>query len=346
MIKVINLAIFLVAIISLVFGCRQKSVAAKSGIVVYTALENEQVDKYLKPFKKEYPKIDVKIVRDSTGVITARLVAEGTSTPADLIWGTAASSLLILKQKEMLEPYSPVGVEEVLPHLKDSATSPHWVGIAAWESAIVVNTEEAKKKNLPQIRSFQDLLQPEFRGQIIMSNPSSSNAGFLTVSGLIQLLGEERAFEYLDKLHENVAMYLHSGSAPAKKVGAGEFAIGISYGYAAVSQKKKGYPIEVIFPAEGSGWDVEANALIKKEAIKDEARQFLDWAISKRAMDDLKEDYAVTSIKTGSLVPLGYAQDPFSQLIPNNDLRWAAENRDRILQKWIGKYDGKSEAKQ
>ncbi|MCL1894744.1 MAG: extracellular solute-binding protein, partial [Holophagaceae bacterium] len=218
--------------------------------------------------------------------------------------------------------------------------------IAAWECAIVINTKEGEKKKLPQITSYQNLLQPEFRGQIIMSNPSSSNAGFLTVSGLIQLMGEEEAFDYLDKLHENVAMYVHSGSAPAKKTGAGEFAVGISYGYAAVSQKKKGYPIEVVFPSEGSGWDVEANALIKKEAIKNEARLFLDWAISRHVMDNLKEDYAVTSIKTNGAIPQWYAKDPFSQLIPGNDLKWAAENRDRILQKWVSKYDGKSEAKQ
>ena len=317
----------------------------KKEITVYTALENEQIDKYLKSFKTKHPDIDVKIVRDSTGIITAKLIAEGANTPADLVWGTAASSLLVLEGKGMLTPYAPVGVEDVLPQFKDTANPPMWVGIDAWEAAIVVNTAEANAKNLPAVTSYQDLLKPEFKGEIIMSNPNSSGTGFLAVSGLIQLMGEDEAFEYLDKLHENIAMYTHSGSAPAKKAGAGEFAVGISYGYAGVSQINKGYPVEVVFPVEGSGWDVEANALIKKDSIKEEAKLFLDWAISMDAMNDLKEDYAITSIKVSDAIPVGYSKDPVSQLIPNNDLKWAAQNRDNILGKWMSRYDGKSEAK-
>jgi iron(III) transport system substrate-binding protein len=343
--KNILLVLLLIIAIFAIAGCSAGNSAVKKEITVYTALENEQIDKYLKSFKNKYPDIDVKIVRDSTGVITAKLVAEGANTAADLVWGTAASSLLVLEEKGMIEPYAPEGLENVLPQFKDPDSPPSWVGIDAWECAFVVNTVESAAKGLPEITSYQDLLRPEFKGQIIMSNPNSSGTGFLAVSGLIQLMGEEKAFEYLDKLHENIAMYTHSGSAPAKKAGSGEFAVGISYGYAGVSQKKTGYPVEIIFPAEGSGWDVEANALIKKSGIRDEAKLFLDWAISMDAMNDLKEDYAITSVKMSDTIPEGYSKDPVSQLLQNNDLRWAAEHRDEILNKWMNKYDGKSEDK-
>ena len=121
----------------------------------------------------------------------------------------------------MIEPYAPKGLERVEPMLRDSANPPAWVGIDAWETAIVYNTAEAKAKGLPPIKSYQDLLRPEFKGQIVMSNPNSSGTGFLAVTGLIHLMGEEKAFEYMDKLHENIAMYTHSGSAPAKKAAAG-----------------------------------------------------------------------------------------------------------------------------
>ena len=321
----------------------EQSTGNQKDLTVYTALEDEQIDKYLVSFNQKYPDIKVNIVRDSTGIITAKLLAEGAGTSADLVWGTAASSLLVLDQNDMLEAYAPKGVENVLPRLKDSNDPPKWVGIDAWELAIVVNKEEAKAKNLPEIKSYEDLLKPEFKGEIVMSNPNSSGTGFLAVSGLIQLMGEEKAYEYLDKLHENIGVYTHSGSAPAKKAGAGEFAVGISYGYAGVSQKEKGYPVDVIFPEEGSGWDVEANALIKKDNVKEEAKLFLDWTISEDAMNDLKEDYAITGVKTGDEIPKGYTKDPLKQLI-DNDLNWAAENRDKILKKWMSKYDGKSEA--
>ena len=178
-----------------------------------------------------------------------------------------------------------------------------------------------------------------------MSNPNSSGTGFLAVSGILQLMGERAGFEYLDKLHENIALYTHSGSAPAKKAASGEFPVGISYGYAGVNQKKKGAPVEIVFPVEGSGWDVEANALIKKKNIKPEAKMFLDWAISDKAINALKDDYAITAVKVGNSIPEGYSKEPLSQLVKKNDLRWAAQNRDRLLKEWASRYEGKTEAK-
>ncbi len=335
----------LLAMLCLSLICSLPALAASKELIVYTALENEQIGKYLESFKSQNKDIDVKIVRDSTGIITAKLLAEGSNTPADVVWGTAASSLLVLEDRGMIQPYAPKGLDRVEKMLKDKANPPAWVGIDAWECAIVVNTAEAKAQNLPQVKSYQDLLKPEFKGQIIMSNPNSSGTGFLAVAGLIHLMGEKKAFEYLDKLHQNIAMYTHSGSAPAKKAAAGEFAVGISYGYAGINQKKKGAPVDIIFPIEGSGWDVEANALIKKKDIKPEAKKFLDWAISDEAINALKGDYAITAVKMDNKIPDGYSKDPLSQLIKKNDLRWSAKNRARILKEWASRYDGKSEPK-
>ncbi len=335
----------LLAVLCLSLICSLPALAASKELIVYTALENEQIGKYLESFKSQNKDIDVKIVRDSTGIITAKLLAEGSNTPADVVWGTAASSLLVLEDRGMIQPYAPKGLGRVEKMLKDKANPPAWVGIDAWECAIVVNTAEAKAQNLPQVKSYQDLLKPEFKGQIVMSNPNSSGTGFLAVAGLIHLMGEKKAFEYLDKLHQNIAMYTHSGSAPAKKAAAGEFAVGISYGYAGINQKKKGAPVEIIFPIEGSGWDVEANALIKKKDIKPEAKKFLDWAISDEAINALKGDYAITAVKMDNKIPDGYSKDPLSQLIKKNDLRWSAKNRARILKEWASRYDGKSEPK-
>ena len=149
----------------------------------------------------------------------------------------------------------------------------------------------------------------------------------------------------LDKLHNNIALYTHSGSAPAKKAAAGEFPVGISFGYAGVSQKKKGMPVDIIFPVEGSGWDVEANGLVQKDAIKAEAKEFLDWAISDEAMNILKDDYAILSVKMSTNIPEGYSKNPVEQLIKKNDLVWAAKNRDTILKEWQKRYDGKTEPK-
>ena len=335
-------------------GSAQK---ADSGeITVYTALEDEQVSDYLAKFNETYPDITVNVVRESTGIITAKLIAEKDNPQADLVWGTAASSMMVLDDMGALEPYEPEGCDRILPQFKSDKEVPTWVGIDAWETAFVVNTEELKKLGMEpeEIKSYEDLLDPRLKGQIVMSNPNSSGTGFLTVSAILQLKGKdsEAGWDYLDQLHENIAQYVHSGSKPAKMAASGECAVGISFGYAGISQRDKGAPVEVIFPEEGSGWDLEANALMKKELeanalmkkeeINPAAYTFLDWAISDEAMDLYRVNYPIVTVEnTGTYE--GYDSNPLDQLI-DNDFSWAAENRENILNEWMEKYDSKSEA--
>lgn len=325
-------------------GSAQK---ADSGeITVYTALEDEQVSDYLAKFNETYPDITVNVVRESTGIITAKLIAEKDNPQADLVWGTAASSMMVLDDMGALEPYEPEGCDRILPQFKSDKEVPTWVGIDAWETAFVVNTEELKKLGMEpeEIKSYEDLLDPRLKGQIVMSNPNSSGTGFLTVSAILQLKGKdsEAGWDYLDQLHENIAQYVHSGSKPAKMAASGECAVGISFGYAGISQRDKGAPVEVIFPEEGSGWDLEANALMKKEEINPAAYTFLDWAISDEAMDLYRVNYPIVTVEnTGTYE--GYDSNPLDQLI-DNDFSWAAENRENILNEWMEKYDSKSEA--
>ncbi|WP_408648813.1 putative 2-aminoethylphosphonate ABC transporter substrate-binding protein [Tumidithrix elongata] len=319
--------------------------APSGGITVYTALEDDQLAEYLPLFEKQYPDIKINKVRDSTGVVTAKLLAEKDNPTADVVWGLAASSLLVADKQGMLEPYAPKGIEAVQPQFKDSQNPPHWVGIDAWESAFCVNTVESGKKNLPIPQSWADLIKPEYKGQIVMSNPASSGTGFLSVSAILQMMGDTDGWKYLDALHQNIAQYVHSGSKPCKLAGSGEYAIGISFGYRAVKQKKAGEPILPVFPKEGSGWDIEANALVKKANINPAAKTFLDWAISPEISRKYAKNFPLTAVKTDVPIPEGFPEDPIKQLYPKNDFKWAAANRDAILTEWTKRYDSKSEPK-
>lgn len=351
--KIISLCLLLsvmaVAVLSLT-GCGSEAKAAgdagKGAITVYTALEDELVTEYLADFNAKHPDIEVSVVRESTGIITAKLLAEKDNPQADLVWGTAASSMMVLDEQNMLEPYAPEGGDRILEQFKSDKDVPTWVGMDVWETAFIVNTVEIEKLGLTasDIQSYEDLLRPELKGQIIMSNPNSSGTGFLTVSALLQLNGKDtdKGWDYMTSLHENVAQYVHSGSKPAKMAAAGECAVGISFGYAGISQKEKGSPVEVVFPKEGSGWDLEANALMKKDTINPAAQTFLNWAISDSAMELYKANYPIVTVSdVGSYE--GYESDPIEQLI-DNDFVWTAQNRESILEKWMANYDGKSEA--
>ena len=316
----------------------------KGSIVVYTALEDELTTEYLKDFSEKHPGIDVQIVRESTGIITAKMLAEKNNPVADAVWGTAASSMMALDAQNMLEPYAPAGVENILPNFKSDKPVPTWVGIDAWETAFVINTKEIEKLGMKasDIEGFQDLLNPKLKGHIEMPNPNSSGTGLLTVTGILQLNGKdtEKGWDYMKELDKNVSQYVHSGSKPAKDAAAGECALGISFGYAGTSQKAKGAPVETVFPGEGSGWDLEANALMKKGKINPAAETFLDWAISDSAMNLYKGNYPIIcNGKSGAYE--GFTTDPVDQLI-DNDFVWIAENRQAILDKWMEKFDAKS----
>lgn len=336
-------------------GCVSKNTPeeAQSGkdqtLNIYTALEDEQVAEYLVEFKEMNPEVEVNITRDSTGVITSKLLAEKDNPVADVVWGLSATSLLVLKQNDMLEGYAPAGVERILPEFKDPAAKPTWVGMDAWETAFLVNKEVLKSKGIDTVpESYEDLLDPKYQGLIAMSNPASSGTGLLTVNGILQLKGEEEGWKYLDELDKNVAVYLHSGSQPAKATATGEYGIGISFGYRCIkSQNEVGEDTAVaVFPKEGSGWDMEANALIKKEDTKDIAKKFLDWAISDNIMKEYGKNYPIVAIGIGNNIPDGYAINPLDQLIKGIDFDKAANERDSILEEWTNRYDGKSAKKE
>lgn len=333
-----------------VAGCSNKEAAKPAAseqakpITVYTALEDDQIQRFLKSFKEKHPEIKVNVVRDSTGIITARLLAEKDNPQADVVWGVAATSLLVLDQKGMLEGYAPAGADRIFPEFKGQGANPTWVGIDVTMSGVVVNTKEVAAKNLPMPSGYDDLINPAYKGLITMPNPSSSGTGYLTVWGFIQHFGPEKAWEYMDKLNENMAIYTLSGSKPAKMTAQGEYPLGITFGYRGIVEKKKGAPLDVVFLKEGAGWDVEANALMKKTDIKKEAKIFLDWAISDEVMKEYFGDVGFLTIKNSYQVPEGFPTDPMKAIL-KTDINEAAKQRDNILQQWEQRYGSKNEPK-
>jgi iron(III) transport system substrate-binding protein len=310
--------------------------AQKQTVVVYTAIENEQVTEYMKALNKSHPDLDVKMLRLSTGDIAARFMAEKDNMQADLIWGVAATNLLVFKHAGLLEPYAPKGLERIQPLFRDKANPPSWVGIDIYMSAFCYNTDVGKKNNLPKPESWADLTKPVYKGHVVMPNPASSGTGYLSVASILQRMGEADGWKYLDALNTNIAEYTKSGSKPCKDAAAGERAVGVSFEYVALEMKKKGSPVEMVLPKEGSGYEMEANALTKKGAKSPAAKEFLDWAVSDEAMALYAKFFAAVGV-AGFPVPEGLPKD-ISKVVYPNDFEWSAKNRDRILAEWSKRY--------
>jgi iron(III) transport system substrate-binding protein len=328
------------AAIALVGG---KAMAATE-LTVYTAVEAEDLKKYAERFNAEHPDIKINWVRDSTGIVTAKLLAEKNNPQADVIWGLAATSLLLFKGEGMLEPYAPKGLDQLDAKFRDKDETPSWVGMDAWVAAICYNTVEGEKNKLPLPTSWKDLLNPVYKGQIVMPNPASSGTGFLDVSSWLQIFGEEEGWKFMDGLHENIGTYTHSGSKPCKLAAAGETSIGISFAFRAAKSKAEGAPLEVVIPSEGIGWDMEATAIVKGTKNLEAVKTLVDWSISKKANEMYNEGYAVVAMK-GVAKPVEHFPPNVEAKMIDNNFEWAAQNRERILAEWQKRYDSKSEAK-
>lgn len=324
------------------------ALAQKTQLTVYTALETDQIKAYQTAFNKVEPDIDIKWVRDSTGVITSKLLAEKANPQADAVWGVAASSMALFEQQGMLEPYAPLNLDAVMPQYRDKKNPPAWVGMDVFGAVVCFNTVEARKKGIPVPTTWKDLLKPEYKGQVVMPNPASSGTGYFDVAAWLQLWGDDAGkgggWKYMDALHQNIAQYTHSGSKPCNMAAAGEYVAGISFEYRGYTNKAKGAPIELVFPKEGLGWDLEAFGIYKGTPKMAAAKKLADWATSKDAMMLYGKNFAVTAQPGVAPKLAGIPADYEARLI-KMDFEKSAANRERILAEWTRRYDAKSEAK-
>jgi len=317
---------------------------AHTRLTVYSTLEVDQLAVYKKAFEADNPDIEIAWLRDSTGVLTARLLAEKAESRGDAIWGLAVTSMFLLDQQGLLMPYAPKGLAEIKPAFRDPRDPPRWVGIDAWVAALCFNTTEAAKRGLKSPKSWKDLLNPAFKGQVVMPNPASSGTGFFHVSAWIQIMGEAQAWAFMDKLHDNIAMYTHSGTKPCRMAATGEFAVGVAYELAGATARQQGAPVDVLLMAEGGGWDMDATAILKGTKNPAAAQRLADWSASRKANEMYSKYLALVAI-AGIKSPIpGYPEGVETSMI-KNDLAWASANRQRIIEEWRRRYDGKTEKK-
>ena len=320
------------------------SAQATTELTVYTAVEAEDLKKYAKAFNVVNPDIKIKWVRDSTGIVTAKLLAEKKNPVADVVWGLAATSLMLLKEEGMTHGYAPMGVDLLDKKFVDTAKPPHWTGMDAWIASVCYNTVEAGKKNLPLPTSWADLAKPIYKGSVVMPNPASSGTGFLDVSSWLQIFGEKGGWKFMDGLHQNIAWYTHSGSKPCKQAASGETPIGISFAFRGAKSKNAGAPLTIVVPKEGVGWDMEATAIMKGTKNLAAAKKLVDFTVTKGANAMYNSGYAVVAFP-GVAKPVKNFPAGITEAMIDNNFEWAATNRGRILAEWKKRYDAKSEPK-
>ncbi|MGL4224851.1 putative 2-aminoethylphosphonate ABC transporter substrate-binding protein [Vibrio misgurnus] len=312
-------------------------VFAAQQVTVYTAFETDLLAKYKNAFEQQNPDIEIKWVRDSTGIMTAKLLAEKTNPRADVVWGLAGSSMALLKDQAVLKPYAPKGADQLRASLNDPQAPQAWYGNDAFFNALCFNEIVAKKLNLPKPQTWEDLTNPIYKGHIAMPNPASSGTGYMQVSAWLQNMGEDQAWNYMQRLDQNIAHYTHSGSKPCVQAGMGEVVIGLSMATRGAKLKTQGAPLAVIVP-NGIGWESEAVGLVKESEA---AKRVVDWSVSKAANELYIESYPIVGHQEVSKQVDNYPD--VEKVMAKMDFNQMGSDRARVLQTWSEKFDAKSE---
>jgi iron(III) transport system substrate-binding protein len=310
--------------------------AAQAGtITAYTALEEDEIAAYVAAAKKTLPDVEVKVLRLSTGDLGARILAEATNPQHDVIWGWAVTNMMDSRILALLEPYKAKGADALAGQYR--AADDKWFAVTGYMAAFCVNNERLKAKGLPMPKDWADLTDPKFKGEVVMPNPVSSGTGYLQVVGILQQMGEEKGWKFLKDLDANIAQYIKSGSRPCKAARAGEYAVGASLALAGIQSVEEGFPVTMVIPASGAGFELEASGLMAASKNKEDAKKFLDWTLSAEAAP-LYSKYKEIVTTAGYVPPesaqkAGLPKDVSKALLPI-DFAKSAKERTAILERW------------
>jgi iron(III) transport system substrate-binding protein len=227
----------------------------------------------------------VNMALKGSGEALAQLIAEKDNPKTDVWFGGTGDPHLQAAESGLSVEYKSPTLAQLYPWAQQQAQQSGYktVGIYSGPLGFGYNTELLKKKKLSPPKAWADLLKPEWKGDIQVANPASSGTAYTMIATLVQLMGEDKAFEYLKGLHKNVSQYTRSGTGPIKAVARGETAVSISFVHDAPQERMQGFPVETVTPAEGTGSEIGSMSLIKGARNMEAAKKFYEWALTPQA---------------------------------------------------------------
>jgi len=282
--------------------------------------------------------INVNMTRKSSGETFAQVKAEASNPKGDIWWGGTGDPHLQAAEEGLTEPYVSPMRAELHPWAIRQAESAgdRTIGIYSGALGYGYNEDILKANNLPVPACWKDLLKPEYKGHVQMANPNSSGTAYTTLATMVQLFGEDEGFEFMKALHKNINQYTKSGSAPIKAAARGENTIGIVFMHDAVKQAVSGFPIKVVAPCEGTGYEIGSMSIIKGARNIDNAKKFYDWALRADVQSRSLEVKAFQVMSNVSAESSPAAPDLASiKLIDYDFAKYgSSDERKRLLKKW------------
>ena len=290
--------------------------------------------------------ITVNYVRMSSGEALARVQAEKDNPQFDIWWGGPIDSFVAAKGEGLLEAYDSPNYVNLIDPVKMKDVDNQWVGVYVGTLGFATNTDWlAANPGVEAPTSWDDLLKPEFTGQVMVAHPSSSGTSYTALATVLQIRGEEAGWEYLTKYDGQMAQYTKSGAAPAKFVGQGEAAVAIVFSHDIVNEiENNKLPLVLTFPEEGTGYEIGGMALIKGAKHPQAAKLWFDWALTPEAQA-LGPTYAAYQAPTVNGVELSHPELLEVNLI-DYDFIWAGEHKKEFVDKFTNEIAGADNLKE
>ncbi|HEV8676584.1 MAG TPA: ABC transporter substrate-binding protein [Methylomirabilota bacterium] len=222
--------------------------------------------------------IQTEFVRLSSGAALARIRAEKANPTFDVWFGGSGDSHWVAQAEGLLEFLRPKAWGELRPNLT-RAVDGHYIPLYTGLHGFGVNDKLLQEKQLPVPATWKELGDPKYKGLIAMPNPNTSGTGYVMMTTIVQIYGEEPGFELLKAIHKNVAQYTRSGGDPSLLAGRGEVAVGVSFANDVVERARKAFPIRFVAPKDGTGYEIGALSLVKGAPNRANALRLIDWAL-------------------------------------------------------------------
>ena len=231
--------------------------------------------------------IKVNLSLKGSGEALAQLIAEKENPKTDIWFGGTGDPHLQAAEQGLSIEYKSPSLPQLHAWAQQQAQQSGFktVGIYSGPLGFGYNTELIAKKKLAVPKSWADLLNPALKGEVQVANPASSGTAYTMVATLVQLMGEDKAFDYLKQLHKNISQYSRSGTGPIKAVARGESTVSISFVHDGPGEKINGFPVETITPSEGTGAEIGSMSIIKGARNLDNAKKFYEWALTPAAQE-------------------------------------------------------------
>ncbi|NIP23609.1 MAG: ABC transporter substrate-binding protein, partial [Phycisphaerae bacterium] len=215
-------------------------------------------------FEQAFPEITVNFVRMSSGESLTRLRNEADNPQFDIWWGGPIDSFIAAKEEGLLEAYDSPNLDNIKDPSLMLDPDHTWAGVYVGSLGFATNQNFLDENpGLEAPTSWDDLLKPEFAGQLMVAHPSSSGTSYTALCSVLQMRGEDAGWEYLREYASQVNQFTKSGSAPARFVGQGEAAVGIVFSHDIVAQIEDGAPLVLTFPEEGTGYEIGGMGIVK-----------------------------------------------------------------------------------